>query len=62
MLQTSFRLISTDSSMILTVSMATKSPYKDFLIDTSHISRQSILVEISCDEHGMGLSILLPME
>jgi len=43
MSQTSFRLISTNSSTILIVSMATKSPYKDFLIDTSHISRQSIL-------------------
>jgi len=44
--QTSFTHISINSSMILTVSMATKSPQKDLLIDASHILRQSILAEI----------------
>ena len=44
--QTSFGHISINSSFILTVSMATGSPWKDLLIDTSHILRQSIMVEI----------------
>jgi len=44
--QTSFSHISINSSMILTVSMATKSPQKDLLIDASHVLRQSILAEI----------------
>jgi len=46
MSQTSFDHISINSSMILTVSMAMESPQNDLLIDASHISRQSILVEI----------------
>jgi len=45
--QTSFKPISTNSSTILTVSTAMESPYKDFSINTSHISRQSILAKIS---------------
>jgi len=32
--------------MILTVSMATESPWEDLLIDTSHVSKQSVLAEI----------------
>jgi len=32
--------------MILMVSKATKSPQKDLSIDSSHVSRQSILAEI----------------
>jgi len=32
---------------ILTVSMATESPQKDLSINTSHVSRQSIMAEIS---------------
>jgi len=44
--QTSFSHISINSSTILTVSKATKSPQKDLLIDVSHVSRQSILTEI----------------
>jgi len=46
MLQTSFSHISINSSTIPTVSMAMESPWKDLLIDTSHILRQSVLVEI----------------
>jgi len=46
MSQTSFGHISINSSKIPTVLMATESPWKDLLIDTSHISRQSILAEI----------------
>jgi len=45
--QTSFGHISINSSMILTVLMAMESPQKDLLIDASHVSRQSILAEIS---------------
>ena len=45
--QTSFKPISTNSSTILIVSTAMESPYKDFSINTSHISRQSILAKIS---------------
>ena len=47
MLQTSFGLISINSSTIFTVSMAMESPWKDLSIDTSHVSKQSILAEIS---------------
>jgi len=45
--QTSFGHISINSLMILTVSMAVESPQKDLLIDTSYVSRQSILAKIS---------------
>ena len=44
--QTSFGHISINSSSILTVSMATESPWKDLSIGTSHVSRQSIMAEI----------------
>jgi len=44
--QTSFSHISTNSSTILTVSMAMESPWKDLLIDTSHASKQSVLAKI----------------
>ena len=44
--QTSFSHISINSSLILTVSMATESPWKELLIDTSHVLRWSILAEI----------------
>ena len=44
--QTSFGHISINSSTILTVSMATESPWKDLLIDTSHISKQLIMAKI----------------
>jgi len=44
--QTSFGHISTNSSTILMVLKATKSPQKDLLIDSSHVLRQSILAEI----------------
>jgi len=37
--QTSFGHISTNSLTILTVSMATESPWKDLSIDTSHASK-----------------------
>jgi len=46
MLQTLFGHISTNSSMILIVIMATESPQKDLLIDVSHILRRSILTKI----------------
>jgi len=46
MSQTSFGHISINSPSILTVSMATKSPWKDLSIDTSHVSRRSIMAEI----------------
>ena len=39
-----FEPISTNSLMILMVLIATKSPWKDLLINASHISRQLILV------------------
>jgi len=32
--------------MILTVSMAMESPWKDLSIGTSHVSKQSVLAEI----------------
>ena len=44
--QTSFGHISINSPSILTVLMATESPWKDLLIGTSHVSRWSIMVEI----------------
>jgi len=46
MLQTSFGHISTNSSTILTVLMATESPWKDLSICTSHALKQSVLAEI----------------
>jgi len=46
MSQTLFGHISINSLKIPTVLMATESPWKDLLIDTSHISRQLILAEI----------------
>ena len=44
--QTSFGHISINYSLILTVTTDTESPCKDLSIDTSHISRQSIMAEI----------------
>jgi len=44
--QTSFSHISTNSSTILTVLMATESPWKDLSIDTSHTSKRSVLAKI----------------
>ena len=44
--QTSFGHISINSSTILIVSTATKSPWKDLSINASYVSRQSILAEI----------------
>jgi len=44
--QTSFGHISINSPSILTVSMATESPWKDLSIGTSHVSRRSIMTEI----------------
>ena len=44
--QTSFGHISINSPSILTVSMATESPWKDLSIGTSYVSRQSIMAEI----------------
>ena len=44
--QTSFGHISTNSLMILTVSTATESPWKDLSIDTSHASKRSVLAKI----------------
>jgi len=44
--QTSFGHISISSSMILTVSMAPKSPWKDLSIDTSHVLKQLIMAKI----------------
>jgi len=46
MSQTSFGYISINSLMIPIVSTAMESSQKDLLINTSHVSRQSILVEI----------------
>ena len=54
MLQTSFGHISINSSTILIVLIAPKSPQKDLSIDTSHILRHSIMAEIlgrSIDNH-----------
>ena len=54
--QTSFGHISINSSMIHIVSMAAESPWKDLLIDTSHVSKQSIMAEIlgrsTSNHHG----------
>jgi len=54
--QTSFGHISINSSTILTVLMATESPWKDLLIDTSYVSKQSVLAEIlgrsTSNHHG----------
>ena len=44
--QTSFGHISINSPSILTVSMSTESPWKDLSIDTSHVSKWSIMAEI----------------
>ena len=44
--QTSFGHISINSQSILTVSMATESPWKDLSIGTSHVSRRSVTAEI----------------
>ena len=44
--QTAFGHISTNSSTILTVLMATESLWKDLSIDTSHVSKWSVLAEI----------------
>jgi len=46
MSQTSFGHISINSLSILTVLMAMESSWKDLSIDTSHVSRQSIMAEI----------------
>jgi len=45
-LQTSFSHISINSSTILTVSIATESPWKNLSIDASYVLRQSILAKI----------------
>jgi len=50
---TSFSHISINSLTILTVIMAPRSPYKALFIDTSHISRQSIMTEISGKSVGI---------
>jgi len=52
MSQTLFSHISINSSMIFIFSMATKQSWKDLLINTSHVSRQSILAEISGKSTG----------
>jgi len=44
--QTSFSQISINSLTILMVSMAPESPWKDLSINTSHVSKQSIMAEI----------------
>jgi len=44
--QTSFGHIFISSSTIPTVSMAPKSPWKDLLINTSHVLKQSVMAEI----------------
>ena len=46
MSQTSFDYISINSLTILTFSMAIESPWENLLIDTSHVSKQSIIAEI----------------
>ena len=45
--QTLFGHISINSLTILTVLMAPKSPWKELLISTSHISRRSMMTKIS---------------
>ena len=47
MSQTSFGHISINSLIILTVLTAMESPQEDLSIDASHVSRRSILAEIS---------------
>ena len=44
--QTLFGHISISSLMIPTVSTAPKSPWKDLSIDTSHVSKQSVIAKI----------------
>jgi len=44
--QTSFSQISINSLTILMVSMAPESPWKDLSINTSHVSKQSIMAKI----------------
>ena len=44
--QTSFGHISINSPSILTVLMATESPWKDLSIGTSHVSRRSVMAKI----------------
>ena len=44
--QTSFGHISINSPSILTVSMATESPWKNLSIGTSHASKRSVLAKI----------------
>jgi len=46
LLQTSFSQISINSLMILMVSMAPESPWKDLSINTSHVSKQLIMTKI----------------
>jgi len=46
MSQTSFNYISINSLTILTFSIAIESPWENLLIDTSHVSKQSIIAEI----------------
>ena len=56
MLQTSFSHISINSLTILTVLMAIESPWKDLLIDTSHVSKRLVLAKIlgrsTSNHHG----------
>jgi len=44
--QTSFSQISINSLTILMVSIAPESPWKDLSINTSHVSKQSIMAKI----------------
>jgi len=46
LLQTSFGYISINSLMISMVLMVLESPWKDLPLDTSHVSRQSILAKL----------------
>jgi len=52
MSQTSFGHISTKSSTIPMVLMATESPHKDLSIDVSYVLRQSILAKILSKSTG----------
>jgi len=56
-LQTSFSHISINSLTIHTVLMAPKSPWKDLLIDTSYVSKQSMMAEIL--DRSTGTTIVL---
>ena len=47
MLQTSFGLISINSSMVSMVSIALGHKWRDLSIDANHISKQLILAEVS---------------